>query len=133
MNRLIDSNLWIEWLRPGSPAGLLQIRREIEADTAVICEPVRLEVIGFAHSQLRRKTMRALAICPCLEAPASLWDEAIDLCAEARDSGMTPGHLDLLILVMARHHQATVVTFDAGMAELAALAKVKVDLLRREG
>jgi predicted nucleic acid-binding protein len=67
----------------------------------------------------------------CLSTPDQLWDQAAELGRRCLKSGRTVASLDLLVAAVAIHHQATVVTFDADFAAIAAVSSLQVERLER--
>ena len=68
---------------------------------------------------------------PLLPTPSSLWKDAAKLGQDCRKHGTTPGWPDLLIAALAIHHNAEIVTFDAGFVDIAPAAPLRVELLSR--
>ena len=98
---------------------------------ALLCEPVRFELLNGAARQERPLLIRRLETMPQLETPARLWQAAAILAAQACDNGLRIPSLDLLIAAICIHHGATLTTFDANFVKLAQHSKLRVHLLIR--
>jgi hypothetical protein len=123
---LVDTSVWIEHFRPGSPFDLAEA---IDFDDAVTCLPVVQEVlqgIDDQHAFLRvREAMRAL---PTVEAPlaAGLFEAAVDLYRSARRAGVTVrSSADCLIAACALRNSLMILHQDRDYPALARVAALE--------
>ena len=132
MARLIDSSLWVNFTRRGSPAELKALIHPWVIDPdAALCEPVAFEVLRHATPAERPPLEAQFATLPLLPTPSDLWSQATTLGQACRDRGVTPGSLDLLIAALALHHRADLVTFAADYQLIAQAAPLHLTLLTR--
>lgn len=132
MATLIDTNLWIDFTRPRSPASLKQFLAPYILDPdAHLADPIIFEVLRHATPLESRQFAAQFATYPVLSAPASLWTAAATLGQLCRQQGITIQSLDLLIASIAEHHGATLITFDGCFQNIAAISKLQVKLLQR--
>ncbi len=134
MARLIETSLWIDFVRKKSP---MEHKAFIEpwildAD-ALICEPVAFEVLRHATVKERTQIEEQFSTLPLLKTPATLWRDAASLGRRCRDKGVNIGSMDLMIAALAHHNKAEIVTFDADYARIAEISGIKVMLLERPG
>ena len=100
---LIDSSIWIQALAPRAPGAMtVLLRALLEANTAVVTDMVRLEVLAGAKSSKEfdqfRQDFDALR---CLSTTTQAWRQAEDLgCALGR-RGLPVPSPDLLIAAVA--------------------------------
>jgi predicted nucleic acid-binding protein len=133
MEHLIDSALWVDSVRPKSPAPLkAQTNEWITHPDAVTCEPVTFEMLRNATLTERAGLARRLATLPLLATPAGIWRSAAVLGQRCRDLGLTVNPLDLLIATVALAHDAEVISFDGDYSLIAqAEPKLRVQILTR--
>jgi predicted nucleic acid-binding protein len=95
---LIDSSVWIEAARrEGDLAYKVGLEGLLEAAEAMLCGPVRLEVLGGARAQDRERLMTYLDCIPYNAINDSAWDYARDCAWRLRDKGQTIPWNDILI------------------------------------
>src|SRR5687767_824570 len=132
MASLIDSTLWIDYFRARTPPRVKQqVIPFIDAADAVLCEPVRFEILSAALRRERRQIEETFQTLPLLASPANLWLAATSLGQQCLDRGLQPRSLDLLIAAICLHHAAELVTFDAHFAQIARICPLRVNLLPR--
>jgi predicted nucleic acid-binding protein len=130
--KLIDTTLWIDFTRSRSPRVLKDfIAAYITDSAACVAEPIAFEVLRYANTdeqQLFEEQLRTMVFLP---SPITLWSDAAMLSRRCRESGVTPGSLDLLIATVAMHHGAELLTFDSDFERIASVSARHVTLLRR--
>jgi predicted nucleic acid-binding protein len=132
MARLIDSSLWVDFMRRKSPLALkAQIQPWILDPAAVLCEPVAFEILRHATAAERPMIEAQFATLPILAQPPRLWREATLLGQKCRDMGCNAGSLDLVIACIAIHHNAELITFDADYLRIALASELRVNRLSR--
>lgn len=107
MQILIDTSMWIEALRP---SGREETRQRVQAvlteDSAVLCEPILLELWNGARGEPEREYLRDLEKnLEVLPITAAVWSRARELAFRCRSRGITAPPMDLLIMACALEHQ----------------------------
>ena len=132
MGQVIDTCVWIDHLRGKTPEATRRLADSaVNAPDALLCEPVRFELLYGASRRERPALLRRLATMPLLHTPPRLWPAADDLAAKASDAGLRVPSVDLLIAAVCIHHDVALTTFDAHFGELAKLSELRVHLLIR--
>ena len=134
MGQMIDSCVWIDHLRKGTHEATRRMADAVlNCPDALLCEPVRFELLSGASKRERRLLLERLATMPLLRTPPDVWSSATSLAADLCDSGMRVPPLDLLISVICLQHGATLVTFDRHFEDIAKISGLRVELLVRPG
>jgi hypothetical protein len=129
---LIDSSLWIDFTRSRSPQRLKQfIAPYILSPEAALAEPVAYEVLRHATDDEAHVIQAQFDTLPLMETPRDLWTTAAKLGQRCRKKGVTAGSIDLLIVSVALHHDAELITFDADFQAIAKSCDLRLKLLRR--
>jgi predicted nucleic acid-binding protein len=132
MDCLIDTCVWIDHLRPGTPARIRQVTHEIiNRPAAVVCEPVWFELLRQSPKTERAGIEHRLATFPMLGTPAELWKKAAVFGQQCRDAGVHAGVTDLIIAALCRHHDVALVTFDRHFLLLAGVIAFETELIQR--
>jgi predicted nucleic acid-binding protein len=132
MHALIDTTLWIDFTRARSPRSLKQfIAPYILAPEAVLAEPIAFEVLRHATDQEIPPLQAQFQTMPLLPTPDDLWIDAAKLGQRCRKKGITAGSLDLLIVAVALHHEAELITFDTDFENIAGACDLRVKCLQR--
>jgi len=132
VGQVIDTCVWIDHLRKRTPYATRQVADAALNDPdALLCEPVRFELLSGASRRERPVLLRRLETMPLLPTPPTLWTEAADVATKACDAGLRVPSVDLLIAAVCIHHGVTLATFDSHFAELARLCTLRVHLLVR--
>ena len=134
MECLIDTCVWIDHLRPGTPEKIRQVTYEaLNRADAVVCEPVWFELLRQSPRSERAGIEARLLTFPMLSTPLDLWKKATTFGQQCRDAGITAGVTDLILATLCRHHKAALVTFDRHFLFLAASIGFETELLQRDG
>jgi predicted nucleic acid-binding protein len=129
---LIDTCVWIDHLRPGTPERIRQVADEaVNRQAAVVCEPVWFELLRQSPKSERAGIEKRLLTFPMLSTPADLWRRATIYGQQCRDKGVQAGCADLLIATLCRHHEVALVTFDRHFLLLAGVIGFETELLPR--
>jgi predicted nucleic acid-binding protein len=132
MARLVDASLWIDFGRARSSQSLKNfVARYIFDPDACLAEPITFEVLRYANEEETKHLQAQFQTLPTLTTPTNLWGEATALGQRCRRHGITAGSIDLLIACVALHHDAELVTFDAGFAQIATVSTLRVTQLSR--
>jgi predicted nucleic acid-binding protein len=132
MDSLIDTCVWIDHLRPGTPGKIRQVTHEVlNRPAAVVCEPIWFELLRQSPKAERAGIEKRLLTFPMLSTPANLWRKATVFGQQCRDAGVQAGFVDLIIATLCRHHAAVLVTFDRQFLLLAGVIGFETELLQR--
>lgn len=117
---LIDSSVWIEAARREgdlkTKLGLKSLLCELEA---ILCAPVRLEVLGGARKSEREPMELDFSCVPFLHVLERDWLAAVDHAWKLRDSGLTIPWSDILIATLAVRAKMRVYAKDAHFESMA--------------
>jgi predicted nucleic acid-binding protein len=95
---LVDSSVWIEAARrQGDLACKVALESLLEEYEAVWCSPVRLEVMGGARKEERRRLEAGFAVIPYVQVTEATWDLALENAWRLRDAGVQAPWNDILI------------------------------------
>jgi predicted nucleic acid-binding protein len=134
MGTLIDSSLWVDYFRPKTPRSIKEQTIKFTDDPdAMLCEPVRFEILRAAPLTQRKLVEQTFATLPLVTTPDRIWEIATKIGQACMDEGSVPKSLDLLIAAICLHHHLQVVTFDAHFGEIARVSPLKILLLKRVG
>jgi predicted nucleic acid-binding protein len=132
MINMIDSSIWVDCVRTGSPEPLRrQATTLIMNPDSVICEPVWFELLRAVPRRNRAPTEALLSTVPQLSTPADLWLTARTLGQNCVDAGSLPPAIDLLIAQVCLHHKVQISTFDAHFLQIGKVSALQVNLLTR--
>ena len=99
---LVDSSVWIEALRrDGNVNVKLALEGLLEEYEAVWCGPVKLEVLGGARVQDRKKLEEQFSCLPYFPMADAAWDSAKNLAWRLCDRGCTAPWNDILIATLS--------------------------------
>ncbi len=128
---LADSSAWIEYDRATGSAVHHRVRALIATDAELaVTEPVIMEVLSGARTDRREAELRELLerhqLLP-LDAGGD-FDLAVGIYRRCRGAGITPrGTRDCLIAAVAWRRGATLLSYDADMARIAAVIGLDLD------
>lgn len=129
---LVDTSVWIEVFRQGSPLPLAEI---VEYDDVVTCLPVVQEVLqGFRDPRAFSVAREAMYALPMVDSPLpqAAYDQAIDLYRSARRAGFTVrSGVDCLIAACALRHHLEVLHDDRDYGVLARVSGLQVRGLKK--
>lgn len=132
MGQVIDTSVWIDFLRDRTPESIRQIAdKVINAEDALLCEPIRFELLRGASNRERKSLLQLLETLPVLPTPTHLWDQGCSLATQSVDQGLRVSSLDILIAALCLHHEVGITTFDAHFVSMQAFAPLQVNLLER--
>jgi len=99
---LVDSSVWIESLRrEGRLEVKLALEGLLEEYEAAWCGPVKLEVLGGARVEDRRKLEEHFSCLPYFPMPDAAWESAKGLAWRLRDQGCAAPWNDILIATLS--------------------------------
>lgn len=132
MAKLPDTSLWVDLTRARTPRALKAfVAAYIDDPEVYLAEPILFEVLRFANQGEARLIQQLFADLPMLASPPDLWNRGVELGQTCRRHGVTAGSLDLLIAVIAIHHDAEFITFDAGFEEIGNVSPLRLTRLNR--
>jgi predicted nucleic acid-binding protein len=132
MISMIDSSIWVDCVRTGSPEPLRrQTKTLIMNPDSVICEPVWFELLRTVPRRDRARTEALLSTVPLLSTPTDLWLTARILGQKCVDAGALPPAIDLLIAQVCLHHKIQITTFDAHFQQIGKVSALQVNFLTR--
>ena len=132
MISMIDSSIWVDCVRTGSPEPLRrQTKTLIMNPDSVICEPVLFELLRAVRKRDRPRTEALFSTVPLLSTPTDLWLTARTLGQNCVDAGALPPAIDLLIAQVCLHHEVQITTFDAHFLQIGKVSALQVNLLTR--
>ena len=132
MASVIDSSIWVDCIRTGSPQALRrQTRAVIMSPDTTLSEPILFELLRAVPKRDRVRTEALVATVPILATPSDLWQSARVLGQKCVDAGVLPPAIDLLIAGVCLHHRAPIITFDTHFQQIAKVSSLQVNLLVR--
>jgi predicted nucleic acid-binding protein len=125
---LIDTSAWIEFLRDTDSPACEVVDAAIRNQTAILTDPVLLELMSGARSKDRDQLLRFLNeqdYAPV--APRADWLDAAEIYAGCRRSGITlRSQLDCLIASVAIRNDVALVHHDRDFDDIAAVTTLRV-------
>ena len=132
MSYIVDSSIWVDFFRGGSPIALKrQVVKLIDDQAAMICEPVLFELLRAAPAAARKKVAVHLELLPIASTPHGLWRDAAQLGQKCIGRGLLPPTMDLLIAQVCLHHDLELVTFDQYFVDIGRLTPLRARILNR--
>lgn len=133
MGQVVDTCVWIDHLRPGTPERTRALADGVINDPdTLLCEPVRFELLAGVAKRQRSALIGFLETVPLIETPRTLWTDAAKMAAALLDAGVRVPPMDILVAtICVRHGGVTLVTFDAHFAEVAKRSDLSVRVLTR--
>ena len=132
MARLLDTNLWVDFVRARSSISVREFAAQFISDPqACIAEPIIFELLSSATEAEARLLIHQLETIPLLATPPDLWNIAAQLGRACRRQGESAGPLDLLIAATAIYHNAKLITFDSGFKAIEQVSSLQLELITR--
>lgn len=130
---LPDSVLWIDFMRAKTPQPIKQlIGPYLASRNAMLCEPIRFEVMRGERKADRLKADTLLMAVPMLRTPPQMWQTAEQYGQTCLDNGLIVPPLDHLIAAVAVSYGAEVITFDKHFEAMTKIIpKLKARVLMR--
>lgn len=114
---LIDSSVWIEFLRPrGNSEVHDAVAAIIIANQAATCGPIRMEVLGVARFPERRRITEDFDKLHYISNDEGIWEEAIFNAWIIRGEGYNIPWNDILIATVARRKNIGIYSLDKHFA-----------------
>ena len=133
MAAVIDTSIWVDLFHPKTASPVRNLARDaVNREEAVLCEPVKLELLRGVPDAHYKDVIRYLDTLPVLPSPASLWTDALALARRCFRSGYPVSSMDTLIAATCAAHRAELLTFDRDFVPLGELGGFKVTVLERD-
>ena len=124
---LVDSSIWIEAARrKGSLQAKVALEALLEEYEACWCGPVKLEVLGGARKEERRKLEFFFEAIPYRAMPDTAWADAKELAWRLRDKGVTAPWNDVLVACLALRWDIRVFAQDAHFEQIAEVSGLQL-------
>ncbi len=124
---LVDSSAWIEGLRP---KGRIDFKHGVDGllreQKALWCSPVRLEVLGGARKEEKRKLAGYFQVLPYRRCTEEDWDRSVALAWKLRGEGLNLPWMDILIAAIAVHDRLRIYAVDKHFAEIAKFVPLQI-------
>lgn len=112
MKWLIDSSVWINFLRDGE-AKHAEVAAAVRNQEAYLCQPVWVELWSGMRGKREEMALTYLKdCCDWLEVDEETWGLAAKLRRAARLAGLNCPLADVLIVACAKRHGATLIYSD---------------------
>lgn len=99
---LIDTSVWVDWLRSAETPETRSLRELLAAQRALLCDPVRMELMMFAPPLRELRLQSQLAAIEMAPAVSADFDQAAEIFRSVRRAGHTVrASVDLLIAAVA--------------------------------
>jgi len=128
--RLVDTSLWVEFLRKKGDPGVKQVvARLVEADLAVYTCPVRFELLSGVRPEEESDLEQALAFSRHVPFGFDDWREAALLERQLRGRGLAVPRNDLFVAIVAIRTHLPVACRDTHFDAMSAIIgrKLKVE------
>lgn len=124
---LIDSSVWIELFRKdGDVLTSLAVENLVSEFSAVLCGPVRMEVLGGAREHENAGIKRLFDLLPYLPETEKLWEHTAQFYQELRVAGLTVPWIDAMIAGIAVRQHYRVYARDKHFFEMGRLGFVSL-------
>ena len=128
---LVDTCLWVEFLRGEKTAIKKRLEKLLDENRAVVAGIILAELLtGIANEKEQRFLEECFLGMPFLEATREVSSAAGKMGAALRKKGITMPLSDLLIAALAKEHGLTVLTLDNHFQALARPLGVQMELLK---
>ncbi len=99
---LVDSSVWIElFRRDGNVAVSLAVENLVSEFAAVLCGPVKMEVLGGARPNEETRILGLFDLVPYVSESEKLWDQTALFYQRLRNAGITVPWVDAMIAGIA--------------------------------
>ena len=123
---VVDTSVWVAATRESTAYVAQTLRALIDADEAVLAQPVRLELLAGVARKDRMAFKRALSALPVVVPSEDTWRLIEGWIEPAADAGHRFAVTDLLIAALALDIDALVWSLDADFERLGALGLVRL-------
>lgn len=128
---LVDTSVWIEFLRGGKTAIKNRLEKLLDENRAVVSGIILAELLIGIHNEEDQDFLEESFLgLPFLEATRDIFAMAGKMGARLRKKGISMPLSDLLIAALAKSHTLTVLTLDHHFQTLARPLGVPMELLK---
>lgn len=132
MASLIDTSVWIDVFHSKTSSAIRAAATDaINRSDAVLCEPVRLELLRGVPRRDAARIESHIATAPMLPTPPSLWNDALLILQACTRKGSAVNTMNGLIATIAMKHKAVVVSFDHDFLIVQEVCGLRVEILGR--
>jgi predicted nucleic acid-binding protein len=126
---LLDSSVWITYLRPGCPPALMKCIQNHLVDQNVVCTRlISLELLtGVKDERMYDGLRDRLSALALLEEDEAHWDIACRLGYDLRRKGITVPTVDITIAASAIRHGAKLLHQDRHFDAIARHSQLKIE------
>jgi predicted nucleic acid-binding protein len=127
---LVDTSVWIEFFKPGSPTGK-KLEDLIIKNSVRICGIILYELMQGVKSEPEKTIiLDALSNIRYYEMTKSLWRKSADISASLKKKGLTLPMSDIFIASIAIEHNLSVFTLDKHFEQIPGVTIYKTALLK---
>lgn len=123
---IVDTSVWIDYLKGGNEKLTRQMNDLLDGDVAALAAPVRIEIISGASKGQMRTLKRVLSALPTYLPSPSVWDIMEGWVDVACQRGLRFGAMDLLIAGIANEHGAAIWSLDRDFERMAGLGWIRL-------
>ena len=117
---LVDSSVWIELFRKdGDVAVSLAVENLVSEFAAVLCGPVRMEVLGGSRPHEEKRITELFDLIPYISESEKLWEQTSLFYRQLRKAGITVPWVDAMIGSMAARRGFRIYACDGHFSEMA--------------
>ncbi len=128
---LVDTSLWVEFLRGEKTAIRKRLETLLDENRAVVAGIILAELLtGIRKEKDRHFLEECFLGLPCLESTTEMFSLAGTMGASLRKKGITLPLSDLLVAALAKKHGLTVLTLDHHFQILARPLGVQMEVLK---
>lgn len=118
---LVDTSVWVAAQRNPRGVAALTLNGFIEADEALLAQPVRLELLAGVAARDRRAFRQGLGALPVAAPTEGTWALIESWIEPAADAGHRFGVTDLLVAALAAERGALVWSLDSDFGRMETL------------
>jgi len=124
---LVDSSVWIDFLRSGRSPESQRLIELAEHDRICLFDIIRVELLSGARSEPEYRMLEdRLAGLPWLEIPRGFWNQVAWTRFHLARKGFQASIPDVSIGVIARHYGCALLTLDRPLIQVAKLLSLKL-------
>lgn len=123
---LVDTSVWIDFFRKGSPSLMRQLNELLDDDRVVLAAPVRLEILSGAPKHQKPMLRRLLSALPFFFPSEETWLRIETRIEHGHAKGQCFGAMDLLIAAIAQDHSFALWSLDSDFQRMASLGWVEL-------
>lgn len=124
---LVDSNVWIDFLRSGHSQASEILESLARHDQVCLSDIIAVELLSGTRSEPEYRMLEdRLAGVPRLEMPAGFWNQVAWARFRLARTGFQASVPDVSIAVIARHYGCPLLTLDRPLIQIAKILRVKL-------